>query len=480
LLLSLLFVSSLVTFSSCKSGEKLSAYAITAEYDPESGTLTGEEVFTYVNTTDTEISVLEFNLYPNAYREDAAYEPVSAVYRSVAYYDGESYGNISVGGVAGAERFEIGGEDENILFVYLENSVFPDETAEVTIDFTVTLAKVDHRTGITEKVVNLCNFYPVLCVWEEGKGYYECLYYSDGDPFYSECASYSVKLTVPTGYTVVASAAGEGRETGGKTGEKTTYTYTMPESRDFALCIGKDVKVLEKTAGDTLVRYMYYDDEGANDTLQTACKAIDYFSEKFGEYAYDSYTMVQTGFCYGGMEYPGMVLLSDGLTGEDLAYTAVHETAHQWWYAMVGNNQCEYAWMDEGLAEYSTVLFYEQDPDRGRTRKELVDTALTRYRAYYGVYGQIFGEIDTSMSRNLGKFVSEYEYVNLIYNKGVMLFDALRSGVGDARFFGGLQDYFRTYCHKIALPEEMIACFRRTGVDVEGLFNGFVSGNDEI
>jgi hypothetical protein len=52
--------------------------------------------------------------------------------------------------------------------------------------------------------------------------------------------------------------------------------------------------------------------------------------------------------------------------------------------------------------------------------------------------------------------------------------------VGDARFFGGLQDYFRTYCHKIALPEEMIACFRRTGVDVEGLFNGFVSGNDEI
>jgi hypothetical protein len=472
----LLLTLSLVTFSSCKQTEKLSAYAITAEYDPESGVLTGEEVVTYINTTDTEISVLEFDLFPNAYRKDASYEPVSSVYRSVAYYDGESYGDISIGSVTGAERFEVGGEDENILFVYLTDSLFPDETAEVIIDFTVTLAKVNHRTGITERVVNLCNFYPVLCVWEEGKGYYECVYYSDGDPFYSECADYTVKLTVPTGYTVVASADGEGREKGGKT----TYAYTMPASRDFALCIGKDVKVLEKTAGETLVRYMYYDDANAEETLQTACDSLTFFSEKFGKYVYDSYTLVQTGFCYGGMEYPGMVLLSDALTGENYSYTAVHETAHQWWYAMVGNNQCEDAWMDEGLAEYSTVLFYENYPSYGFTRENLVNTALTRYKAYYGVYGQIFGEIDTSMSRNLGKFVSEYEYVNLIYNKGVMLFDTLRSGIGDSRFYGGLQDYFKTYCYKIASPEEMIACFRRTGVDVDGLFESFIRGSDEI
>jgi hypothetical protein len=469
-------MSSLVIFSSCKQTEKRSAYAITAEYDPESGVLTGEETVSYVNTTDTEISVLEFNLFPNAYRKDASYEPVSSVYRSVAYYDGESYGDISIGSVTGAERFEVGGEDQNILFVYLTDSLFPDETTEVTINFTVTLAKVNHRTGITERVVNLCNFYPVLCVWEEGKGYYECVYYSDGDPFYSECADYTVKLTVPTGYTVVASAEGEGREKSGKT----TYAYTMSDSRDFALCIGKDVKVLEKTAGGTLVRYMYYDDEVAEETLQTACNALTFFSENFGEYVYDSYTLVQTGFCYGGMEYPGMVLLSDALTGENYAYTAVHETAHQWWYAMVGNNQCEAAWMDEGLAEYSTVLFYEKNPSYGFTREELVNTALTRYKAYYGVYGQIFGEIDTSMTRNLGKFVSEYEYVNLIYNKGVMLFDTLRSGIGDARFLSGLQDYFQTYCYEVALPEEMIACFRRTGVDVEGLFDGFIRGSDEI
>jgi aminopeptidase N len=68
----------------------------------------------------------------------------------------------------------------------------------------------------------------------------------------------------------------------------------------------------------------------------------------------------------------------------------------------------------------------------------------------------------------------------LIYNKGVILFDTLRSGIGDSRFFGGLQEYFRTYCHDVASPEELIACFRRTGVDVEGLFDGFILGSGEI
>ena len=136
--------------------------------------------------------------------------------------------------------------------------------------------------------------------------------------------------------------------------------------------------------------------------------------------------------------------------------------------------------MDEGLAEYSTLLFYETHETYGKTRKDMLHKALTNYKAYYSIYSQIFGESNTAMSRSLSSFISEYEYVNLTYNKGLLLFDTLREGIGDSRFFSGLKRYYTDYCYKIATPEDMIACFKKTGVDVEGLFDSFVSGTAVI
>lgn len=478
-LLAILFLfSSLSVFAACKTKDSLCSYVITADYDPDAGILTGKLDFGYVNDTENEISVLAFNLFPNAYREGAAYEPVSSVYHATAYYDGESYGDMTVKDVTGCERWEVGGADRNILYVYLAESVFPDERAEISVDFTVTLAKINHRTGITEKMVNLCNFYPVLCAYDEGKGFYECVYYSDGDPFYSECADYTVSISVPVGYAVFASASAKGVQKDGKI----TYRYTLSKARDFAMTVAKEgeVKTLSGEADDVKVHYVYYEDSAPQDTLDIVCKAVSWFSEKFGKYAYENYTVVETGFCYGGMEYPGMVLISDGLSRENYLYTAVHETAHQWWYAMVGNNQLEHAWMDEGLAEYSTALFYDAHADYGVTAEQLVNTALTGYKAYFSIYNQIFGENDTRMSRSLDTFISEYEYVNLTYNKGVLLFDALRESIGDSRFFSGLKNYCGEYKFRVAEPSDMISCFKKTGVDVEGLFDSFVSGKAVI
>lgn len=467
----------LCALSSCKADSARCEYAIEAEYFPDERRLSATMDFSYYNDTENALSVLEFNLYPNAFREGATYEPVSSVYRSVAYYDGESYGYMQISSVENCASWEVGGEDENILFVTLNEEVYPEERVGVRILFDVTLAAVRHRTGVSEKVVNLGNFYPVLCAYEEGKGFYECLYYSDGDPFYSACADYSVSLTAPSDYEAAASAPEKKTE---EADGKTTRRYRLENARDFAVCLSSEFSVREEEVNGVSVRYCYTEDTAAEQTFSVACGALRYFSSTFGEYAYEGYTLVQTGFCYGGMEYPGMVMLSDSLEEEEYLYTVVHETAHQWWYAMVGNNQLDYAWMDEGLAEYSTVLFYEANPQYGKTRSSLVENALAGYKAYYTIYQQIFGESDTSMSRNLSSFVSEYEYVNVTYHKGVILFDTLRTSIGDDRFFAGLQDYCRRYTGKIASSEEMIDCFRRTGVDVNGLFASFTQGKAVI
>lgn len=461
----------------CKDSESGECvYEITAEYVSETATLTAMMKVEYKNTTANEISELKFNLYPNAYREDAAYQPVSAVYSSSAYYAGKSYGSMEISSVDGAKNWEIKGEDENILSVSLEESLFPGDKVNLNICFLTKLAKINHRTGVGQKSVNLGNFFPILCAYTDD-GFYECVYYSDGDPFFSECASYKVTLTVPKDYTVAAT----GKITSERTLEsKKEYVMSATNVRDFAIVLSDCFEVAESKWEGIDIRYYYYNDEKPAAHLAAAQEALAYYSSTFGKYPYETYSVVQTGFCYGGMEFPGLVLISDALTEENCLYTIVHETAHQWWCVAVGSNQVENAWQDEGLTEYSAALFFENHPDYGFTREQLIADALAEYRSYYNVYSQVFGDADTRMTRSLKDYLSEYEYRSIAYDKGAILFDTLRTSIGDKRFFAGLKRYYSGYKFKTAEPEDMIGCFEKSGVDVAGFFDSFLSGKAVI
>lgn len=412
-----LMLGTIPLFTACAKGEKRNEYRITAEL--EGNVLKGTTEFTFRNDEETSFTVLKFNLFGNAYREGAKYAPVPAAYVS-AYYDGKDYGAMEIESVGPCAGWKVCGEDENILEVTLENELFPGESVSLEIGYTLTLAKVDHRTGITEHTVNLGNFYPILCAYDEGRGFYECEYYADGDPFYSECADYTVTLTVPSEYTVAASGqTAEAKESGGKK----TASYRLENARDFAIVCSTEFEVYQTIADG--VQVMYY--------------------------------------CY-----------ADALTEKDYYYTAAHETAHQWWYAAVGNNQLENAWMDEGLAEYSSYLFFAEREDYGVNADARKETAHTAYNALCSVQAQVFGEADTTMNRKLGSY-GGYEYVVIAYDKGMLLFDTLRDAVGDQRFFAGLKRYYKEYSGKVAVPEELADCFRSAGA--AGVIASFVDGS---
>ena len=467
--------SALCFASACKKKEKAGGrYEITVEYVPETATLAGTTKLTFENATDSEISTLKFQLYPNSYRKDAIYRPVSKAYESAAYYAGESYGEMVISSVNGAKNWEVMGEDENVLCVHLERALYPGDEVVLDVGFLLKLACVNHRTGITPKTVNLGNFFPILCAFQNG-GFVETAYYSDGDPFYSECADFGVTLKVPKDYKVAAT--GElARERTLET--KKEYTFTASDVRDFALVLSRDFKILQTEAGGNVIEYYYYDDPNAAESLATAAESFAYYEKAFGEYPYASYKVVQTGFCLGGMEYPCLSMISDTLAGDktEQARAIAHETAHQWWYSAVGSDQIENAWQDEGLAEYSAITFFENYEKYGVTRENAVMEALKEYRSYYDVYGSVLGRTDTKMTRHLKDYLSDYEYKCLAYDKAVVMFDTLRKSVGDDKFFTGLKKYYKENKGKIATPESLIGAFERTGLDVNGFFDSFLSG----
>ena len=471
-----LLIPSCACLSSCgrEHAQSRCAYTISAEYKEETRTLSAEMKVRVPNTTDSTLGELKFELWANAYREGAEYAPVSDLFSGAAYYGGASYGEMKIKGISGAESFSVGGEDANILTLALASPLAPGESAEIAVSFDVALANVNHRLGVTQRTVNLGGFYPVLCHLG-AEGFCEYVYSSNGDPFVSETADYDVTLTVPAEYILATGFAAEEAEQA-PDDEKRTYHVCANGVRDVAFVLSKDFQILTKETGGKEIAYYYYADRSPEATLEAAANSLSFYGDTFGAYEYPRYAVAETGFVFGGMEYPALSMISADLLPNERPAVVAHETAHQWWYAMVGSNQFTEAWQDEGLAEYSTALFFEAHPEYDVKYADFVADSERAYRAFFSVYSQVHGEADTTMSRPLTDFSGEYEYRSIAYDKGVILFDRVRDVAGTRKFNAALKRYAGTYSGSIATPAQLIGCFSKSGANVAALFDSFLEG----
>ena len=473
-------ISSAFLLASCRPNRMKDAikngdnYEIVASYDPETHTLSACQTVEATNRSGNSYTAVKFHIYANQYREGASSPVVPASYRQKAYPNGDSYGEITFDSVkvdGNAVAYVIEGSDMDILSVPMPNELYPDQKTTIELTYQITLANIKHRLGYTDETVNLGNFYPVLCQIENDN--YVCSpYYNVGDPFVTDVANYNVSLTLPEKFVVAST--GNLTEALPDNGN-VTYKYQAQAVRDFAFVMSDKYQKLSQTVNNTQINYYYYNDQTAEESLAYACGTFEFLSKNVGEYPYAQYSVCETEFCYGGMEFPALTMISDKLPADGTVYTIVHENAHQWWYAMVGSDQLNCAWQDEGLAEYSSLMFFENHPNYSFTRTGIVGSATKAYRAYFSVYNQIFGEADTTMNRHLSKYESEYEYSNIAYNKGLIMFDMLRQSIGDDKFISALQEYFKDNIYKLASCDNLYASFLKHG-DLEGFFASFIEG----
>lgn len=464
-----------IPLSACgERKDKVTVYNIDCELQDDY-TVVGSERVEFYNLTDNAFKDIKFNLYLNAFRKGAKQSPISGENLIKAYPNGQSYGGVTISNVCVKgipAKFNVCGTDCNILDVSLAEELFPDESVIIEIEYKMDLANVIARTGYNDKTINLANFYPVICGVENGS-FFECEYYSVGDPYFSECANYNVNFTCNSDYTVASS----GKLTDSKqSGGKTLYNFTIQNARSFCLVLSKEFECIADTSSTVNVNYYYYDDSNPIKAMEYILKALETFKNLFGDYIYDTYSVVQTKFLEGGMEFSGLVMISDELDANSYYEVIVHETAHQWWQTAVGNNEIKYGFLDEGLAEYSTVLFFENRPEFSIKRKQMIKSFEQTYRIFCSVYDKLYKGVNTSMTRSLGEYISGYEYVNIAYIKSCIMFDYLRDSVGDETFFNGIKKYYKENCFKVATPDNLVSAFIKCGANVEGFFNSFFNG----
>ena len=473
-------IAPLLMLTACGKAEelKLSEYSLNLTFDDVTMTLDGEENISYVNTSDNSFTQLYFHLYPNAFREDAEYKPYNLATNTSCFPNGVSYGDITISSVTSGKQvldFEVGGEDCNLLIVKLPRELFPGEYVSLDINFCVRLANINHRLGYGNNAINFGNFYPIACVYEEGKGFATSPYCANGDPFYSDVSNYKVKITYPDRYKCVSS--GLEIDTLASSGKKVTHVQGS-KIRDFCFVLSDRFKEKSAKVGNTAVNYYSYYDTDPTQSLKIAAQAVETFNALFGDYPYSVLNVVETNFNTGGMEYPNLVMISDRTgSSADYAYVIVHEIAHQWWYGVVGNDEYNHAWQDEGLTEYSTLLFFREHDEYGEDFEALVKNATSVYKRFVEVYSGLIKDFSTAMDRPISAFETEPEYVHLTYTKGVLMFDTLRESVGDRKFTRALKDYYKKFAYRNASSADMIASFSvSTGYNLESFFNSWLNG----
>ena len=470
-----------LTLAACKNDKMTQAikngddYVIVASYDSEAHVLSATQTVTLTNRSENSFTKVLFHIYANQYREDAANSVVPSVYVSRAYPNGMSYGDITFDSVkvdGTAVAYTIEGQDMDILSVPLEAELFPDQKVTVEMTYEVTLANICHRLGYTDNAVNLGNFYPVLCHVDNGS-YTASPYYNVGDPFVTDVANYNISLTLPENYIVAST--GNLEEATSQNG-LATYTYTANAVRDFAFVLSQNFKKLTGTVGDTQVNYYYFADADAETSLATAVGMTEYLNQNVGIYPYAQYSVVETDFCYGGMEYPCLSMITSGSTSYQEAIA--HETAHQWFYGIVGNDQICNAWMDEGLSEFLTYLYMDATGTTTLSRSML--GCIQTYTAYVDVLNNYYGDVDRSM-RAVNEYKNDSEYVIFTYVKGSLMFNSVYEAMGANRFWKALSNYFDEGQFTVAEPSMMLNCFvGASSKEIGTIFNSFIEGKEII
>ncbi len=334
-----------------------------------------------------------------------------------------------------------------ILRVQLPRPLPADESVTLDLDFVVRVPELldpqsfaEANLAYTDDALMAGYWYPLLAPYRSGMGWLETPWYPIGDPFVSESADYTAIITATPGVTIVSG--------GDLTHDRNVWRYELPRARTFGFIASPFYQMLSLTSGARtyevaiLPRHISL----APIALQTLIKAERLFTALYGSYPYQSLRVAEFSGPWS-MEFAGFFVLGatefndyDGTNRNRLIRIMAHETSHQWWYGVVGNDQVREPWLDEGLARFNEVRYYEVFAPR--------DVAWW--------WNSVIGTTRPAEPLNSPStaFTNHGDYLDSIYDQGARYLDTLRTRLGAETFNAFLRDLYQRSRFRLITTED--------------------------
>jgi hypothetical protein len=496
-------------------------YTIEARLDPERHFIDGSLVLEWRNTSGVPLSSFPFHLYWNAFRDTLSTSargegrPVPAA--AGAAERERRFGYIQVQSVRLLDSTDASGsgldltptlryiqpddgnaDDRTVMEVTAPAPVAPDATARFQIAWTSRIPYGDvGRAGWVHDYHFIAQWFPKIAVhW---KGAWNAHQFHATTEFFSDYGVYDVRLTLPEGFVVGATGALQETRPGPAPGTL-TLRFRQEDVHDFTWTASR--RFLEKTGRfddpgypPVAIRLLVQPEhEHLADRYIEATKiALRSYGAWGAPYPYAQVTVVDPAWvsASGGMEYPTLFTGGAGLHAPAVLQSpegvTIHECGHQFWYGLVGSNEFEEAWLDEGFNEY-----HEQKAAQlalgpvGWARRYFGPASLARgLRAPWpvvapGVWiGRGEGELaglrrageSDAMARRGWDYASREAYVLNSYGKPALSLQTLEGLVGDDTMTRILRTYARRWRFAHPTSEDFIAVVNEvTGRDYRWYF----------
>jgi hypothetical protein len=392
--------------------------------------LEGQQAVRYTNQETEPLEEIYLRLFPNLYG------------RLVEIHD------VRVDDQEVTPTYELA---DSALRVPLSPALQPGGYVVIEVTFSVQLPEGGGNYGtfgLMDGILTLAHAYPMIAVYDD-EGWNIEIPPEQGDVVYADSSFYLVQVTAPARLSIVASGIEVERQV---TGGRQQATYAGGPMRDFYLAASSRYTVLSERVGQTSVNSYAPAElrEGAQAALRHTVNALRVFGERFGVYPFTELDVVSTATGALGVEYPGIVAMAQRLYPPDTEYspaylegTMAHEVAHQWFYSVIGNDQVDEPWLDEALAQYATLLYW-QDLYGSRGGEGFRGSLIERWE-----------RVDNA-DIPIGMPVRAYEgkeYGAIVYGRGPLFVEALAKRMGQKTFAAFLRDYYETFKWGIATTE---------------------------
>jgi hypothetical protein len=356
-------------------------------------------------------------------------------------------------------------EISQLLWVNLTSELEPNNRVSFKIEFSSIIPDGSTETGFDRansygsdvahsRIYKFACFYPMPCVYDKYDGWNTDPYLWVGDPFYYDMAYYNLFLETPKDFVIAAT--GDLIE---KTDTGASYLYHFSPIfpvREITFSASKWFNV-ESTFISGVNVSTYYIPKSQflwqPNALDYGVQALTLFNETFGEYVYPKFNIVEEYTDAGGMEYPCQVYIAEALDEWEypqwwLEKIIVHEASHQWWYNLVGNDEVDWGFLDEGLACWSTDYYGEII--HGNWEYFQYTRYIDRVRTYYAIEG-----LSSKINASVYDAVHADNYYFTGYYKAPLILEKLRRTIGNTIFLSGLQLFFIQKVYKIALLSDL-------------------------
>jgi hypothetical protein len=492
------------------------SYDIKVNLDVKHHMLLGRENLTYINNSQNTLTYVWFHLYPNAYKDERSVFAREEEERGINdfFYTRESErGNIVLDTIRTentALRWEYKDGDETEMKVFLPGGLAPGDSINFSMNFTVKIPRFLSRLGHDNLHYEMTQWYPKIAVYDN-EGWHNDGYHVLGE-FYGDYGTFNVSITLPENMWVAATGVLTDEEEKSRLNQMVAYTRQLDQLPEEAVKNQIDsLKSVNKQAEEQYhsgriplktisffaenvhdfawvcdYRYLVRRTNYATTSIylfvlpehyidwkpadQYARDAVTYMTGWYGDYVYPALCVVDSYNPSGGMEYNNLVLcaVKDLLGYKLLEEVIFHEIGHQWFYGMLGNNEMDDPWLDEGLTQFCEMRYFKEKHNGNFNDSWIAHTVLGDESINHTELMKSNLLISSSYNPSLPPASDKaYNYrsraeFNNVYLRPAFALSMLKYSLGDSVFNAAMRAYYAKNLLHHVTGKSLIAAFNET------------------